>query len=367
MCVDHQHSFNNSVDLSSAESQPRPQGELPLLLDPEVYTLLLRFYDGICEWEEGSSTPVLHITWANHLFHSLSKFEGQTREGVEVEDEEGDGEDGEGSEDKQDEDDGSKRARRDRRECSKENRDSTNVSIADRKRKRSSVSESSGTGVSESTKTVTRKGSRDGKDCKPPQKNGIKPVSEEEKIKTTIEELASKVGDDSQNETPNPNIADLAKACGEGILNPDYLLGVGEPFTTSTSSTSIFTAATDTRVDFNEFLSSQSDGSTFPGISLDSILKAHSPMGAETMVTKSTEPRVASCEAESVNVELFSGLGKLALRSAKMKGMKRLLLAPKLNSNAIKLQVTAQSQVHLKHSTTSSEYGRGSRKRGRRE
>ena len=37
-----------------------------ILKDSECFAHLLRFYDGICQWEQGSTTPVLHIgnsTW----------------------------------------------------------------------------------------------------------------------------------------------------------------------------------------------------------------------------------------------------------------------------------------------------------------
>lgn len=40
---------------------------------------MLRFYDGICKWEEGSPTPVLHVGWATYLVQSLSRFEAQVR------------------------------------------------------------------------------------------------------------------------------------------------------------------------------------------------------------------------------------------------------------------------------------------------
>lgn len=45
-----------------------------LLEDSECYGDLLRFFDGICEWEEGSCMPVLHIIWANNMTYTVSKF-----------------------------------------------------------------------------------------------------------------------------------------------------------------------------------------------------------------------------------------------------------------------------------------------------
>ncbi|NXG06152.1 MEN1 protein, partial [Sakesphorus luctuosus] len=49
------------------------------LQDPECFAHLLRFYDGICRWEEGSPTPVLHVGWATFLVQSLGRFDGQVR------------------------------------------------------------------------------------------------------------------------------------------------------------------------------------------------------------------------------------------------------------------------------------------------
>lgn len=55
------------------------QGQGSALQDPECFAHLLRFYDGICKWEEGSPTPVLHVGWATFLVQSLGRFEGQVR------------------------------------------------------------------------------------------------------------------------------------------------------------------------------------------------------------------------------------------------------------------------------------------------
>jgi hypothetical protein len=68
----------------------------------------------------------------------------------------------------------------------------------------------------------------------------------------------------------------LAQACSESILNPEYLLGSGEPFT-AVSTASVVTTSSDTRVDLQEFLSTKSNGSPFMGMSVDSMLKAESP------------------------------------------------------------------------------------------
>lgn len=62
------------------DKAPPSPGGLSALQDPECFAHLLRFYDGICRWEEGSPTPVLHVGWATFLVQSLGRFDGQVRQ-----------------------------------------------------------------------------------------------------------------------------------------------------------------------------------------------------------------------------------------------------------------------------------------------
>lgn len=50
-----------------------------ILRHAECFANLLRFYDGICKWEEGSLTPILHIGWAKPLVNTISKFDYDIR------------------------------------------------------------------------------------------------------------------------------------------------------------------------------------------------------------------------------------------------------------------------------------------------
>ncbi len=350
------------------------QGATPLLQDPECYALLLRFYDGICQWEEESSTPVLHVGWAKHLCFSLSKFSSFARKVIEVH--------AEGEEDEPlssdeeidcgDKENGEQNGRD--RQNDEEKKRVKRVTL-----RRDSHPDKSQKGQFDAEiKTEVRDGEK--LVLKDQKKfghlaavvNGQK--SEEEKIKSTIQELESKVRAESQDETPNPNIDALAKACGESILNPEYLLSGGEPFAT-TSRSSPFSTKQDTRVDYTEFLSSKSNGSPFRGMTMDSMLKAESP--ADMLMCKGrTRPDSAhsipeTATSSSSNADETVEIPKVTLFSEKMKGLKSLLTAEKLNSSAIKLQLTAQSQVQLKHSKVMSEYasdfGMPVRKRARRE
>lgn len=55
-----------------------------ILRKPQCFANLLRFYDGICQWEEGSATPVLHIGWAKPLVNTISKFDADVRAQVNI-------------------------------------------------------------------------------------------------------------------------------------------------------------------------------------------------------------------------------------------------------------------------------------------
>ncbi|XP_071400884.1 menin [Centroberyx affinis] len=66
------------------KDQPKQAAVFSALQDPECFAHLLRFYDGICKWEEGSPTPVLHVGWATYLVQSLSRFDAQVRQKVSI-------------------------------------------------------------------------------------------------------------------------------------------------------------------------------------------------------------------------------------------------------------------------------------------
>lgn len=63
---------------------PKQAAALSALQDSDCFAHLLRFYDGICKWEEGSPTPVLHVGWATYLVQSLSRFDAQVRQKVSI-------------------------------------------------------------------------------------------------------------------------------------------------------------------------------------------------------------------------------------------------------------------------------------------
>lgn len=61
-------------ELTPGGLEPGKVSTKPILQDPECLALILKFYDNICCWEEGSSTPVLHTVWAGHFGATVLKF-----------------------------------------------------------------------------------------------------------------------------------------------------------------------------------------------------------------------------------------------------------------------------------------------------
>uniref|UniRef100_T1HZF3 Menin n=1 Tax=Rhodnius prolixus TaxID=13249 RepID=T1HZF3_RHOPR len=212
-----------------------------ILKDPECFADLLRFYDGICQWEEGSQTPVLHIGWAKPLVNTISKFDSEVRGRIEMLD----------------------------------------------------------VGSSESAAAAEE------------HSTSLNNNDEELVLTTTGLSLA---------DTLDPKIRALTAACGERILNRQFLLqGGGEPFVPGEPEDEATTSA-------------PCDGSGDPSSSGDASGK------------KSGE--VSDSGADGASKQKLAS-PKLVLYSHKMRGLKDLLLGEKLNTHAISLQLTAQSQVQV--------------------
>ncbi len=115
---------------------------------------------------------------------------------------------------------------------------------------------------------------------------------------------------------PNPTIAALAAACSENILNPRFLLGqdIENAFTTTTDSNNIITPSSQTT----------------------------------TITTNTSQQNLIFGKQLTTNRDDFHDeKTTVTLSSQKIAGLKHLLLADKLNTSAIQLQLTAQSQVNI--------------------
>lgn len=70
--------------LTAGGLEPGKVSKKPFLQDPECLALILKFYDNICCWEEGSSTPVLHIGWAKNFVATVLKFSSIIRSKIKL-------------------------------------------------------------------------------------------------------------------------------------------------------------------------------------------------------------------------------------------------------------------------------------------
>merc|ERR550525_504431 len=55
-----------------------------LVQGPECFGSLVQFYDGLCSWEEESSTPVLHIGWVKPIVKCFAAFEFAVRAKLDI-------------------------------------------------------------------------------------------------------------------------------------------------------------------------------------------------------------------------------------------------------------------------------------------
>lgn len=191
----------------------------------------------------------------------------------------------------------------------------------------------------------------------------------------------------------------LAAACGEKILNPDFLLqGGGQPFADQQNQQNSDTDQRDKKLQSiqqqqQQLLKGQeADGkSKFAPLKEvkkenDELLSTASPQSqtagtppsnAVSVITNASaimrdhnRENDGNSKAAQTNVDNEPKPPAITLYSQKMKGLKELLLAEKLNTHAISLQVTAQSQVQVggkknRHSIGNTNYSMS--KRSRRE
>lgn len=217
-----------------------------LLRQPRCFAYLLRFYDGICQWEEGANTPVLHIGWARPLVNTISKFDASIRAQVVI-------------------------------ECYDAE---------------ARLEEEKGHKKETSPDETLNNNNNNNNYCETKERGST--------ARDLIKSLESKV---TANPAPmHPGIQALTAACSEKILNRDYLLqGGGEPFVAPPE---------------------------------------HSFPPAPSTSQENLDPEVETGDTENEKPRII-------LYSQKMKGLKDLLLAEKLNTHAISLQLTAQSQVQI--------------------
>lgn len=301
-----------------------------LTRDPEAYALLLRFYDGLCCWEEDSQTPVLHITWATHMLSSFGKFGAEARTSVELLDTKADG-DAKSAVDKTSAAvSGGVRAHNVRKRHSaiqSESREMSMKSYNNPSARKSNGDKGGFGGLQVATVDYCESGGST--DNSPVGGDGqMMPPNDDLKINLVVDQLASQSDENGEDGRRSSEIDALAHACGESILNPAYLRGRGEPFVKDVSH-QLLSSATDTQMDLNAFAAC-TDGD---------------PSSNASLVSTSTGVTTASSEQQPATEISTKRRPQLLLHSVKMSAVKQLLVTSKLNASAIKLQLTAQSQV----------------------
>uniref|UniRef100_A0A182T9T3 Menin n=1 Tax=Anopheles maculatus TaxID=74869 RepID=A0A182T9T3_9DIPT len=234
-----------------------------ILRDSSCFANLLRFYDGICKWEECSQTPILHIGWAKPLVATIAKFDHDIRSQVIIKCADQEPQAQHGQENGKNGTDDS---------ALHHHHNNNNIAKAD----------------ANVTNGGRSNGSSSGKGSSLPK---------------SLEALVGK--------------------CGEKLLNPEFLLqGGGQPFTTEESAEPSSDGET-----ISSTAAGESNGKRNDGVrKVEQLAKAEKPDTVDDM-----EPKRPV----------------IVLYSQKMKGLKDLLLTEKLNTNAISLQITAQSQVQV--------------------
>ncbi|XP_058125097.1 menin [Anopheles ziemanni] len=251
-----------------------------ILRDSTCFANLLRFYDGICKWEECSQTPILHIGWAKPLVATIAKFDHDIRSQVIIK-----CADQEPQAQHHHQHENGKNGSAEPEKSAQAHNNNNNVVKAD---------------------TNVRNGS-----------NGS---------------VAKGDSNSSSMATALPkSLEAIVGKCGEKLLNPEFLLqGGGQPFTSEESTPS-------------------SDGDSnlvSASIGADLLLGSGNGNGdAEAVKLEKEKPPAKDKEDPDVDLEPKRPI--IMLYSQKMKGLKDLLLTEKLNTNAISLQITAQSQVQV--------------------
>ena len=309
--------------VSAGGCEPSGMSSKPLLQDPECFAHLLRFYDGLCGWEEGSSTPVLHIGWAKPLVATIAKFPHYIRAKVDIKadineesDEQSDDKVVDKDNDSQSQTVGHKNNKTDIKAI-----DVKEAKICDISDNKKSKTQRKNGGIVDlkadidetdihsdpSLKSVLQSYNFLRFDFNSNNFFGVFSHSESELIKSLVKDI------DSSGE-PNPTIAALAAACSENILNPRFLLGQ----------------------DIENAFTAQSDGNN--GMNQTTSPQPTQLFGKQFNANINIKDENTCAEDRPC----------VSLSSQKIAGLKHLLLADKLNTSAIQLQLTAQSQVDTK-------------------
>ena len=325
------------TEVEAKAERKRYMAMTPFLEDIDNYVSLLRLYDGLCKWEEGSQLPVLHVTWAKHFASCVLRFDKGVRAQLtalldhELESSVSDADsDVKSSPEcvqsspstKSSPEEGkaspggvksSPSASKKSASPNKASPPSAKLSQLDFKSSPSDVEKiDTPKRVSLSPDPAEKASPKEGSS----QSEIGSPVSGKEEAGSGSPEAVSRKSSTEGESEAEPSIEDIAKQCSSELLNPDFLRGKGRPFEPKSGSSSL------------------SPGST-------------KSSGSGCSAGPSEWSDVPPTKRSRASPEAAAG-GKLRFRSAKMRGMTSLLTSERLNLHAISLQLTAQSQVSKK-------------------
>ncbi|XP_012161606.1 menin isoform X2 [Ceratitis capitata] len=323
-CRDDEEIYKELLDIANEmiphvmKTESSGHSARSILRDSEVFANLLRFYDGICQWEEDSLTPILHIGWAKPLVNNITKFDYDIRSQVVI---------------KVPEDD-----------------------------EMTQTKKSPVTPMDLATSSLREESTANEKVEKKPVIIDIKKDLSDSGNVNNNNHKKEETSSDAKKSDLSATLADLTAACGEKILNPEFLLqGGGEPFAEQKKHL-------EQRQESNRDNDSTNGLKNVPNKDTDS--KKQLELMVQQNENGSIKHSISNIQLTTatqlpVEEEPFEFMIKqpvITLYSQKMKGLKDLLLAEKLNTHAISLQVTAQSVASRKirgidklgnHTTTS--------------
>ncbi|ALC38587.1 Mnn1 [Drosophila busckii] len=280
-CRDDEEIYKELLDIANElipyimKTESSGHSARSILRDAEVFANLLRFYDGICQWEEDSLTPILHIGWAKPLVNNITKFDYDIRSQVVIK--------------------------------LPEDIEAEQAAALEAKKESSQEGNNNNNNVNNNT--------------------------------------LSKKDEKTKSELPT-TLADLTAACGEKILNPDFLLqGGGQPFAEQKQQA---LGAADSNNHKKEAITSTSTTTTSNGSGSNAASQSEASSEQEQREAKLEQSKQQQAVDDYDPFEIMLKRPVITLYSQKMKGLKDLLLAEKLNTHAISLQVTAQSVASRK-------------------
>ncbi|XP_037823195.1 menin isoform X1 [Lucilia sericata] len=319
-CRDDEEIYKELLDIANEmipyvmKTESSGHSARSILRDSEVFANLLRFYDGICQWEEDSLTPILHIGWAKPLVNNICKFDYDVRSQVVIKVPEDEPQAVRGS---------NVQTTAEQQQQHRDHDETTNEAKA----QKANAGDMSSSQHIEGNNNLVKKEEKcnDGKKCEMP---------------TTL--------------------ADLTAACGEKILNPDFLLqGGGQPFAEQQKLNNQHDETTNgtdkkAKTPKNEATTSSlndttTKSNTLTDCNMSNTRSEQSSSSSSALIpTLTTAPSPTPVIDEEDPLHYMFKRPVITLYSQKMKGLKDLLLAEKLNTHAISLQVTAQSVASKK-------------------